>query len=178
GAILYELVTGRPPFRATTPLDTLLQALQNEPAPPRLLNPQVDRDLETICLKCLEKDPGHRYQSAKLLKEDLERYVAGEPISVRSVNMMERLARTLQRSQIDVGFESWGSVLMWFAAIVLGSQIGLFAVIGTKQPDVLVYATQGAQFLLMALALWCFRSPQILAMTPPTNHLASLCTAY
>jgi serine/threonine-protein kinase len=108
GAILYELLTGRPPFRAATPLDTLLQALQNEPAPPRLLNAQIERDLETICLKCLEKDPTRRYRSAKFLSEDLERYLAGEPISVRSVNIMERVARTLQRSQIDAGFESWG----------------------------------------------------------------------
>ncbi len=178
GAILYELLTGRPPFRAATPLDTLLQALENDPAPLRLLNTQVDRDLETICLKCLEKDPAHRYPSAELLKEDLERYLAGEPISVRSVNLVERLARALHRSHIDVGFESWGTVLMWFAVIVLVSQIALFAVIGTKQPDLLVYATQGVQFLLMGLVLWCFRSPQMLAMSAAKKHLVSTWTGY
>jgi serine/threonine-protein kinase len=178
GAILYELLTGRPPFRAATPLDTLMQALENDPAPLRLLNPQVDRDLETICLKCLEKDPAHRYHSAKLLQDDLERYLVGEPISVRSVNLVERLARTLQRSQIDAGFESWGTVLMWFAAIVLGSQIALFAVIGTKQTDLLVYATQSVQFLLMGLVPWYFRSPQMLAMSAAKKQMVSLWIGY
>jgi hypothetical protein len=174
GAILYELLTGRPPFRAATPLDTLMQALENDPAPIRLVNPQVDRDLETICLKCLEKSAAHRYASAGNLAEDLEHYLADEPISVRSINMLERLGRTLQRSQIDAGFESWGTVLLWFAAIVLGSQAALFAVIGTKQPDLLVYATQSVQFLLMGLVLWRFRSPQMLTLNAAKKHLLSL----
>jgi serine/threonine-protein kinase len=174
GAILYELLTGRPPFRAATPLDTLLQALENDPAPLRLLNPQVDRDLETICLKCLEKEPGHRYPSAQLLAEDLERYLAGEPISVRSINVLERLARALQRSHIDTGFEAWGTVLLWFAAIVLGSQIALFGVIGTRQHVLIVDATQGVQFLLMGLVLWRFRAMRLLTTSGPTKQVGSL----
>jgi serine/threonine-protein kinase len=83
GAILYEILTGRPPFQAESALDTLLKVLDREPEPPRAVNPAADRDLELICLKCLARDPHQRYGSAEALAADLEHWLAGEPLSVR-----------------------------------------------------------------------------------------------
>jgi hypothetical protein len=97
GAILYEMLTGRVPFLAETPLDTLMRVLADEPVPPRRLEPRLPHDLETICLKCLEKEPRRRYASAQALADDLERYLHGEAIWARPPGPIGRLLRWASR---------------------------------------------------------------------------------
>ena len=97
GAILYECLTGRPPFRAETSTATLQKLLAEEPVPPAQLNPRVPRDAETICLKCLEKDPRRRYVSAAALADDLHRFERGDSITARPLGRLERTVRWTRR---------------------------------------------------------------------------------
>src|ERR1041384_7179066 len=98
GAVLYQLLTGQPPFAGGTTYETIRLLLNTEPRPPRLLNPKIDRDLSTICLKCLEKDPKRRYPSALALAEDLERWLKHEPILARHTGVFARGKKWVQRN--------------------------------------------------------------------------------
>lgn len=118
GAMLYELLTGRPPFRGTTPLSTLRDVLEAEPPSPRRINPDVPRDLETICLKCLEKMPSARYASARALAEELERYLKGEPIQARPASTMRKAVSWARRHP--------GTLAALAALVVVALTLGLF----------------------------------------------------
>jgi eukaryotic-like serine/threonine-protein kinase len=133
GAILYELLTGRPPFRGETPLQTMRQLLEEEPVPPNQLlreaqignsaasgqRSKIHADLETICLKCLHKDPAARYGSAAALAEDLEHWLAGRPISARPMGVFERLWSRTKRDPKLAGLTA--SVIVLLLAITIGS---------------------------------------------------------
>ena len=103
GALLYECLTGRPPFKGATPLETVMQVVSKEPVPPSQLQPRTSRDLETICLKCLQKLPVSRYHSAEELAEDLARLQRGEPIRARPVGPLSHLVRWCRRNPLVAG---------------------------------------------------------------------------
>jgi serine/threonine protein kinase len=114
GAILYELITGRPPFKAATVLETAMLVQSADPVPPRQLQPHAPRDIETVCLKCLEKDPNRRYASALDLADDLTRFLADLPVRARPVGSLERVWRWGRRNPAVM----WGSVAVAMALLI------------------------------------------------------------
>jgi eukaryotic-like serine/threonine-protein kinase len=119
GAILYAMLTGRPPFQAASPVDTVLMVLEQDPLPPRLVNVKADRDLEMIALMAMQKPAELRYPSALALAEDLEAYLAGEPISARSGAITQVVARLFRETHHATVLRNWGLLWMWHSVVLL-----------------------------------------------------------
>jgi serine/threonine-protein kinase len=129
GAILYHMLTGRPPFQAATPIDTILFALEHDPIPPRALNPRVSPDLEMVALKCLQKSPALRYETASALADDLEAFLRGDPVSARSTSLRALVARLLGETHHAPVLENWGLLWIYHSIALLvffGATNGLY----------------------------------------------------
>jgi hypothetical protein len=120
GTILYAMLTGRPPFQAANPVDTVLMVLEQDPLPPRLVNVRADRDLELIALKALQKPPELRYASAEAMARDLEAYLTGETISARSGGINEVVARVFRETHHATILRNWGLLWMWHSVVLFG----------------------------------------------------------
>jgi hypothetical protein len=120
GAILYECLTGRPPFKAATALDTIMQLVSDEPVPPMQLQPKTPRDVETICLKCLQKEPARRYESATALADDLRRYLEGDAVSARPLGEWESAVRWARKHPVTAVLTvlTATGMLLWTVVLV------------------------------------------------------------
>jgi serine/threonine protein kinase len=178
GAILYECLTGRPPFKADSTYDTVRQVIQDAPPAPRSFTANVDEDLELICLKCLEKDASLRYASAEELAADLGRYLEGENISARSLNVFDRLTRMLDRSQHDYAFATWSSMLLVMAVVVGVEHLLIYVLLATNQDRPIIFAARFLQFATLGLLFVYHRGRNIWPTTAAERELWSIWIGY
>jgi eukaryotic-like serine/threonine-protein kinase len=132
GVILYELLTGRPPFRGASLIETIEQVREHEPAPLRTLAPKTPRDLETICLKCLEKNPSRRFASAADLAADLQAFLHGDPIHAQSVTLLDQVARTISHHSFDARFRGFANRMLVFSPLPLVVHLIAYAIFVRK----------------------------------------------
>ena len=158
GSILYELLTGRPPFQAASVVDILLLVRSEEAVRPRLLNPGIDPDLELICMNCLEKRPIHRYATAGKLADDLDAYLHGEPVSARSSSLAYFVNRLFRETHHAHVMESWGGLWMVHSLLLLLLCVGtnLMWLGGVNRHEVYLLLW-GIGLALWAMVFWSWR---------------------
>jgi hypothetical protein len=175
GAILYEMLTARPPFQGATVLQTLEQVRSEEPAAPHVVRPGVPRDLETICLKCLRKDPRDRYVSAEALANDLERFLRGDLIQARSFTVFDRLARAVGRSRHISQLWAVSGLLLLTAPLPFAAHLGVFVLArgDPSYPAAALATTVGCALLLVGVGLWGILSGHLSFEGPGMQHFWS-----
>jgi serine/threonine protein kinase len=180
GTLLYELLTGQPPFKGRDQFETLLHVLDREPPLPRRHNPAVPRELELICLKCLEKDPRQRYPTAKDVADDLARYLSGDSISLSSPKLVDRLVRTLERSQYDQEVHAWSRMLIQFAWIALVTHLLVYLnrMIDWPHPLGGLVAIRALEVMGLGAVLWHLRRQWYPPRGAPARQLWSLGLGY
>ncbi|MGF1581305.1 MAG: serine/threonine protein kinase [Gemmataceae bacterium] len=138
GAVLYKMLTGKAPFEGSTPMQIVLRVLDEEPVLPKKLRPKIPNDLQTICVRCLQKDPRHRYPSAQALAEDLKAYLSGEPIQTRPIARWDRLIRWMRRRPLAAALAGIGTVatlgilvgIWWYSVLTIVGLAVLSLLIG------------------------------------------------
>jgi serine/threonine protein kinase len=180
GVLLYELMTARVPFKGRDQFDTLLQVLDCEPQSPRKINSNVPRELEMICFKCMDKDPQRRYASASELADDLAHYLAGDSISLTSPKLVDRLVRTLERSQFDREFFTWSRMLLHLAWISLATHVMIYfnRALDPPHPLVNLIGIRVFELLGMGAVLLSMRSRWFPPRGAPARQLLSLWLGY
>ncbi|MBY0514839.1 MAG: serine/threonine protein kinase [Gemmataceae bacterium] len=176
GAVLYELLTGRPPADGKTVLDILKQVAEAEPVPPRVVNPAVDPDLEAICLKCLEKDPAERYASAAALADDLDRYLHGEEVSARPPGLRDWF-RQVWRTRPNPDAYAW-PVLAWFGPIILATHAAVFALAAAGRGVGGVWAAQLGGLAALGLVIWWYLLRRFRRLPATERHSAMIAIAH
>jgi serine/threonine protein kinase len=165
GVILYELLTGRPPFKGATLLETIEQVREHDPVPPQTLQPKTPRDLETICLKCLEKQPHRRYASAAELADDLQLFLQGDPISAHSLTLLDQVARTISHHSFDARFRGFANRMLLFAPVPIIVHLAAYSLFASKPyyPVAMVVTTTCMLFTMLPALL--------ISGTPTLRHL-------
>lgn len=178
GAILYDLLTGRPPFKGPTPTDTLLLLLTEDPRPLREWKATVPRDLEAICLRCLEKDPARRYPSAGDLAADLSRFLQGEPVLAGQSGLVDRLTGALERVPLHERFASYGSLLVNLAPVMFLPELWIVLVTSKNWPSYLLSVGQLTRAALFVVVLMVHRRGRLAPQGPAERQLWAVWGGY
>ncbi len=175
GAVMYCMLTGRPPFRASSTVATLQQVVHDAPAPPRLLNRAVHPDFESIILKCLEKNPTDRYATAEDLKEDLGHFLRGETVNAASLNLVGYFNRVLANSRNSEFLEGWSRALYMVSAVVLIFNLILqFVPLPSSQATLI----NAGKFALLFGVLWRARHGILTPQNPVERTIWNLWIGY